>query len=289
MSFEGTAAKPFGGKLTQALTGADELSPSWFGGTEQKYNETRNQYGGLGTSLGQGGQANIASGADMLGRAAPQAVADRQMGVGMSNTGMGVGRQGFTTQGNALTAARGLAGQNTDSLAQMQLQQGLGQMQRGMMTQAASARGGNQAAALRNAQAAGAQMGLQTNQQAAMMRAQEQQARLARMIGAEQMAAQVGGQQMGLGYGLAGQGVNAAQQSTGQLGNFGAQQGNLGLGQTNAALGAYGLRNQMDAAQLEADRAYNSAMVAGSSPLVVANAVTNGISAYYGMGKGGGG
>lgn len=141
---------------------------------------------------------------------------------------------------------------------------------------------------MRNAQAMGAQMGLQVNQQAAMLRAQEQQARLGRMLGAEQMAAQVGGQQAGLGYGMAGQGLGMAQQSTGMLGGFGSQQANIGLGQTNAALGAYGLRNQMDASQLEADRAYNSAMMAGSSPLAVANAVTGGVQAYYGA-KGGGG
>lgn len=286
--FTNFLAKPFGGGLTKSLTGASELEKSYFGGSQRAYDDARQQYGQLGQNMRAEAATNTQAGTGMLGQAAGLSQQDRSAAMGFSGTGMGLGQHGALGQNQAVAAARGLAGQSTDSLAQMQMRQGLGQMQRGMMGQAAAARGGNQAAAMRNAQAMGAQMGLQVNQQAAMLRAQEQQARLGRMLGAEQMAAQVGGQQAGLGYGMAGQGLGMAQQSTGMLGGFGSQQANIGLGQTNAALGAYGLRNQMDASQLEADRAYNSAMMAGSSPLAVANAVTGGVQAYYGA-KGGGG
>lgn len=281
-------AKPFGGKLTKALTGASELERGYFGGDKKAYDATRAEYGALGAGLAAEGQTRTGEGYNLLGEAYTDASGDHSRAKFYENQGYGIGQQAMQSQDMDLYNLQSMAGRNTDSLAQAQLQAGLEQTQRTMAAQAASARGGNQAAALRNAQATGAQMALQTNQQAAMMRAQEQQAQLAREMAAQQYAGNVHGGRAQMGYGMQGQGLGLAQGATQGEAQIANQMAGIGLEQGGQALGAYGLRNQVDSAQLGTDVNYNSALAAGSSPLVVANAVTNGVAAYYGAKRGGG-
>jgi hypothetical protein len=244
--------KQAGGSILSALTagslrGLNQAPPAqYLGGSadalaqrQQQYQQGIGQAGGvMGQGLGTSG-----TGGQMLGQAGGLSMQDRTYGYGLAG-------QGLDTQMGALNAARQLAGQSTDSLAQAQLQQGLAQQQQQMLGQAAQARGGNQAAALRNAQMLGSQAGLQTNQAAAMLRAQEQQAQLARQLGVEQLAQQAGATQLGLGLG-------AAQQGTQNYGTFGGQLGSLGLGQSQVGLGSQGqfldAQSAADKAQLEAD------------------------------------
>lgn len=208
-----------------ALRGLNKPPPQQFlGGSPEALAALRAQQG-----------MGVAQGNAIVGQAAGQSMGDRGFGYGVAG-------QGLAEQGMALGNARNLAGQSTDSLAQMQLQQGLAQTQDAMGAQAAQARGGNQAAAMRGAQQAGVQAALGVNAQAGQLRAAEQQAALNRQIGVEQMASQVGGQQLGLGAGM-------AQQGTSQLGS-------LGLGSQGQFLGA---QTDTNKAQLEADTKHSSA------------------------------
>lgn len=221
-----------------------------------------------GNALMGAGVGTADAGVGLLGQAAGQSIQDRQFGYGLAGTG-------YMQQGAALGNARALAGQSTDSMAQLQMQQGLAQAQQAMMGQAAQARGGNQAAAMRGAQLAAANMALQTNGQAAMLRAAEQQAMINRQMGVEQLAAQMGGQQLGLGLG-------AAQQGTSQLGQFGGQVGSIGLGQGQIGLGSQGqyvgALAGTDKEQLEADTQHASAAQASKGGVMgVAGKIIGGI------------
>ena len=236
-----------------ALRGLNKPPPQQFlGGSPEALAQLREQQGqgiAQGNQLMGQGVATSAVGAGVLGQAGTQAMDDRAFGYGVTGAGL-------AQQGQALNNARGLAGQSTDSLAQMQLQQGLAQTQQAMAGQAAQARGGNQAAAMRGAQQAGVQAALGTNAQAAQLRAGEQQAALNRQIGVEQLATNVGGQQLGVGAGMAQQGTTQLGQAGSQIGNIGLGQGQLGLGSQGQFLGA---QTDTNKAQIEADTKHASA------------------------------
>jgi hypothetical protein len=264
-------------RITTHLTGGPP-ERSFAGGSQEALDAQRGQYGGMGAnSYAAGGQA-WSQGLGTMGQAAGQAQADRNAAYGYAAQGQGIGSSGLAGQNAAVANARGIAAQSTDSLAQRQLQAQSAANQRQMMGMAAQARGGNQAAAMRNAQLVGSQMQLQTNEQAAQLRAGEQQAAINRQLGVESMAANVGGQQAGLGYGMYGQGLGMAQGATGQLAGIGGNMASAGLGQQNVGLGAYGLLNDLNIAQLEADRANASAAAVAKSP---AGVVGNVLGAWF--------
>lgn len=271
--------------VTTHITGGPPKQ-SYLGGSQEALDAQRAQLGGIGQASYGAGTQNAAQGGAMLGQAGGFAQADRDAAMGYSAQGQQLGMAGIGGQNLAVSNARGLAGQSTDSLAQMQLQQQSNANQRAMMAQAASARGGNQAAAMRQAQTVGANMQLQTNAAAGQMRAQEQQAALQRQLAVEQMAAGVGGQQAGLGYGMQGQGLGMAQQSTAQIGQLGAQQGQLGVSQQNVGLGAYGVLNDGNKAQLETDRGWASADSAARSPAAAFGGILGGVTQLWGGGGG---
>lgn len=265
-------AKEAGEGVLSAITAGplrslnDPPPQQFLGGSAGALQQQRDMYQsgiGQGNAIMLGGLGTSDQGVAMLGDASLMARGDRGASYNMMGAGYTIGNQGLTSQDQSLDAARAMAKQNTTSLAGLQLQQGLEQTRDSMYAQAQAARGGNQAAAMRNAHAQGAAMGLQTNQQMAMLRAQEEQARLGRMMGVEQMATQVGGQRAQLGYGMAQQGLGAAQASTGQYSGIGGQVADVGLGQANvgtASQGQYiGALNDINKAQLEADKQHASA------------------------------
>lgn len=225
------------------------------GGSQEALDARRAQYAqGVqqGQAVTQAGLGAVDQAQGYLGAAAGQAGADRGMAQTMYGTGMGIGGMGVLRQQDAIQQARAMAMRDTGSVAESLMQAGLGQTQRGMYGQAAQARGGNQAAAIRMAQRAGAQQALDVNSQIGVMRRQEAVDRLNRQLAVEDMAAQAGGQQAGLGYGVAGQGLGYALQGTGQLAGIGSSTGELGLGTGRMGLDQQGLYVN---AGLDADKA----------------------------------
>jgi hypothetical protein len=93
-------------------------------------------------------------------------------------------------------------------------------------------------------------MGLAVNQQAGMLRAQEEQQRLQQELAARQYVADIEGQRVGLGFGLQGQGLGLANQSTGIGADAASGVGQLGLGSQGQFLDS---RNAMETAQLQSD------------------------------------
>lgn len=269
---------PFGagGSLMEGISGGAP-APSYIGGSPEELARRQAMLSGQAQASFGTGMAQQQQGVGMLGQAGDQSRADRSNAYGMFNQGMGLGSGGIDRQNAQLNSLLAQAQFEGPSQAQAQMQQGLDQTQRAMLGQAAQTRGGNQAAAMRNAQSAGSQMALQTNQQAAILRAQEAQQRQQNILGAQQFAAGSYGQQAGLGYGLAGQGLGAAQQSTGQLGQFGANVSQAGLGQQNVGLGAMGILTDQDKAQMEAERANRSAEKTARNPLGIGGQILGGI------------
>lgn len=274
----GFMADPFGGggSFMTALSGGP-IQQSYLGGSAEAEAAARAALTAQGNASFGSGMAQQQGGVGMLAQAGQQAVTDRGNAYALYNRGTQLGGQGIDQQNAMLQGLVAQAQQQGPSAAQAQLQQGLDQTQRSMLAQASAARGGNQAAAMRNAQMAGSQMAQQTNQQAAVLRAQEAQQRQQNILGAQQYAAGSYGQQAGLGYGMAGQGLGAAQNSTGQLGQFGANVSQAGLGQQNVGLGSYGILSDRDKAKLEADRAHASASATQRSPLGAAGTVIGAI------------
>jgi hypothetical protein len=260
-------ADPFGGgaAFTQTFMGGP-IAPSYLGGSEEEEARQRAMLTGYGQAAMGSGSLGYDQGLGTMGAAAGQTQVDRAAAGNYASQGSQLGQAGVGGQNAAIANARGMAGQSTDSLARLQLQQQSAANQRQMMAMAANTRGGNQAASMRNAQGAGAQMQMQTNQAAAQLRAAEQQAALNRQLNVEQMAAGVGGQQAGLGYGMYGQGIGMQQASTGQLAGIGNQQAQAGLGQQGVGLGALEILSDRDKAKLDAERANVSANQANKNP-----------------------
>lgn len=204
----------------------------------------------------------------------------------MSMQGMGMGASAYQQQSNLLNQMQAAANRN-NGMAAAQYQMGMDQTRQAMMTQAAGARGGNAAAAMRSAQAQGSAMSLQGNQQAAMIRAQENQMRM-QNLGA---IAQARAGQSALGYGMAGQGIGMQGQLAGTQGQLGGQyiQGGLGVG----GLGLQQQQTYLDqeramyGSQLQADTDYNNRRMAYNGAIV--GAFGSGVAAVGSMGGGMGG
>lgn len=249
----------------------------WLGGSRDALDKLRTRYA-EGQTAGQnqidwGMQQGVDAGLASLGQAGANAQSQGIQAGNYSVEGMDIGRAGLAEQDAALgrqndvtLAMLGTAAQRGPSAAQAQMRMGLDQTQNAMMAQAASARGGNAAAAMRNAQAQGSSMALQTNQQAGILRAQEEAQQRAQLVNAQAQAAgiyggqqQTMGQRAGMGYGMQGQGLGLQQGANAQLMDVGSAQGQLGLGRANVGLAQQGnylsAEQAANAAQLEASRA----------------------------------
>lgn len=247
----------------------------WLGGSNAAYREIQDRYKS-GQQSGQGqidqGILGVASGQATLGQAGVLAADDVNQARYYAAQGQDIGGAAIQSQDASMLgqlgygqAALATAQQQGPSAAQAQMRMGLDQTQRAMMAQAQSARGGNAAAAMRNAQYEGAAMAAGTNQQAAVLRANEEAARRADIMGAQSQLAGISGQQSGMlgqrasmGYGMQGQGLGLSQSGTGQMANIGQGQGQLGLGQANVGVQQQGnyltAEQEANKAQLEASR-----------------------------------
>lgn len=261
-------ASNLGKGVWSALTAAPLRSlnepppPSFLGGSAEALQQRRDMYqSGIGTGQNiQMAGLNVAGqGAATLDRAGMQAQQDRANAYGMTGIGYGIGSQGLGSQNAALDASIANAGRDVGSAAAQQMRMANDVNAQQMMGMASAARGGNQAAAMRNAQAQGSQNALATNQQLGLMRLQEAANQRDAVTQAQQAAAGMYGNQAQLGYGMAGQGISQAQQSTGQLATTGAQTGQIGLGMSGIGTTSQGqyinALTETDKAQLDADKA----------------------------------
>lgn len=160
------------------------------------------------------GQQDMAVG--MLGASALE-------GADYTRRGRIVGDTGFGNAVTALDLQQQAAMGRAPSQAELLLQANADEAQRVAMAQAASARGGNQAAALRSATALGTQAQLQAGQQAAALRAEE-------MAAARQAYAQTSQGILGQGLGAEGQGIGIQADVAGRIGQLGAQREGLYTG-----------------------------------------------------------
>jgi len=231
----------------------------WLGGSRAAFDEIQNRY-----KAGQGsGQGLIDSGVgtvdrgvglagDSYGSASQYADQGRQLGLaGIAQQDRDLARQDSWGR-SMLDTARG----TDSSYAQTLLQSGLDQAARGMYGQAASARGGNQAAAMQAAQGNASMLALQGAQQSAMLRAQEEQQKRANIMAAQGALAgyagnraNVGGQRTALGYGVQGQGIGLGLGASGQMIGAGGTVAGIGSGQQGNYLSAEQRANE---AQLQA-------------------------------------
>lgn len=265
----------------------------YMGGSPDALAANRQQYD-QGIQAGQGytaqgvGMAN--QGANIIGSAVPLAQQQRDAGMAMYGIGLGTGVGGIGRQDSMLNSSIANASRNVGSAAQLQQQMATDAQGRQMAMMAASARGGNQAAAMRNAAAQGSQNALASNQQLALMRLQEAQNQRDAITQAQQYAAGQYGGQAQLGYGVAAQGLGAATQNSGQIGQLG--QGIGGIGSNIAGVG-----NQMQGtytnaeianneAQLKADQAWQEADAKRRAGLV--KGISSAVGSMFGGGGGGG-
>ena len=210
------------------------VAPTYLGGSAEAQAALQQQYQ---AGIGQGGMlqaygVGVADqGVNMLGAASGAAAGDRMNANAMIAQGNAIGQQGLQLQGNAALNAVEAAKQRTDSAALMQMRQGMDQANAAAMARAASARGGNQAAAMRMAAADAANANQNVVAGSALMRANEDAARQQRIMQANQFASQAFGQQGALGYGMQGQGVGYGLQATNTQANIGGQVADVGLGQ----------------------------------------------------------
>lgn len=273
----------------------DMLKPqahTYVGGSPEALAANRAQYD-AGIQTGQGYTANgmnmAGVGANVALGAVPLAQQQNAAAMGMWGAGMGLGQQGTAAQNAAIGASIASARQNVGSQAQLQQQMANDAQARQMMAMASAARGGNQAAAMRNANAQASQNALITNQQLGLMRLQEAQNRRDAITQAQQYAAAQYGGQAGLGYGTAAQGLGAANQASGQIGQIGGTVGGIGTaiagagnqmqGQyLNAELDNNRTQAEMDARWQEADAKRRAGLVKG---------ISQGIGSMFGGGGGG--
>lgn len=272
-------AKQLFGSVSSALSGGVLRSlntappKQYVGGSEEAYNDRLGMYrGGVADA---GADVDVGLGAARI--AGGNALADRGNALGYAGEGMGIGRSGIERQDQALSLLLNQAQARTPSLAQAQLQAGLDQTTRGMQGMAAQTRGGNQAAAMRNAARAGTDMALQTNQQAAMLRAQEEAQRQQNILNAQQYAAGSYGNRAGMGYEMGGRGLGMAADSTNTLGNLGLGYANVGANREGTYL--EGL-SEFDKAQVELEKARTKA--AAESRGGIMGAVGKGIGMIFG-------
>lgn len=208
-----------------------------YGGGPDQADAYRQQWlGGIGSGARQvdqgmlGLQGSARMGAEIYGQ-----------GAGMAQAGLGYADQARAQQMGALGLQRDAAMGQAPSQAQMLMQGAQTQQARQMMAAAQAARGGNQAAAMRNAQYEAASGNAQTQQQMAALRANE----MAQARGAYgDMSGQIRGQDMG----LAGMGLGAQTAGMQGVGQAGAQMGQIGAGREGNYLGTFSNQLQNEAA-----------------------------------------
>jgi len=224
--------------------------------------------------------AGIASGSAQQDNAVGMLGAGALQGARYSREGRDVARYGFGAARNSMDRSVGARGSQEDALrlqsmaargqapsqAELMLRANAGRAARQNMGLAASSRGGNQAAAMRNASMANSQAQLELGQQAGALRAAEMaQARDAYMAGSTGIrgqdigSAQVGASLAGLGLGAQGQGISLQNQAAGAIGE-------LGAGRERAYLGAEtGARTAELGANVDLERARLAAAAAAAS------------------------
>ena len=239
---------------------------SYMGGSAEALNAKRAQYEqGMLLGLGQNarGELMAGQGAGIAGVGAAMGGGTYDAAGNLYGTGMGIGASGIGAQDAAIGQAINTAGMQVGSLAAAQQQMANDANSRQMMAQASAARGGNQAAAMRNAQAQGSQNALVTNQQLGLMRLKEEQDRKDSMVQAQQFAASQYGDRASMGYGTATQGLGAQNTATGQVLTAGSTIGQIGsnvMGSGNDQSKAFlNAEVEQNKAQLESDKANASA------------------------------
>lgn len=224
-----------------------------FGGSPEALQGYRDQYQGGVAS----GQDQTSRGLTALGQGvdSAQAVAQRGQQVGargdaLMRRGTGQYQQGQAVQNQALRYIGDAAAGNAPSAAQEMLKANADANARQQMAMASTARGGNQAAAMRAAADAGTMGSAQAGQQAAILRAQEMAQARGELAGLGSTIYGQGNQANALGLQAIGQGM--AGQQFGANAQMGAGQfaANLGAGREGTYLSQLG---QMEGAQLAAN------------------------------------
>ena len=203
----------------------------YMGGSKEALEAKRAQYEqGMiaGVDQNSRGEATAMQGANVAGQGAVMGAGTYDTAMNLASTGQNVAQGGMASQDAMLGSSVANASQQLGSLAAAQQQMANDTQARQMQAQAAAARGGNSAAAMRNADMQSSQNALVNNQQLGAMRLQEEQARNARITQAEQVAAGQYGDRAAMGYGTAAQGLGAANTATGQVVNAGSTIGNIG-------------------------------------------------------------
>lgn len=214
------------------------------GGHEQGYKERQKLYtsgiaaGDQLTGIGAG-YAN--QGVQQLGQAGAA-------GMGMYGQGMGIGASGMGGQDRLLGASMLTAGRDVGSAARLQQQMANDAIGQRMQAQAASARGGNAAAAMRGAQAQASANQMQTNQQLALMRQQEAVDNRNALMQAQQFGASQYGDRAAMGYGTAAAGLGAANTAGSGIGGIGGDVMGAGVGKEGNYLNSLG---QFDTTQAD--------------------------------------
>lgn len=265
---------------------------SYMGGSKEALEANRQQYD-QGILSGQDqnarGEGIAMAGADTLQQGAGMAGGAYDAGMGLSAMGTGIGLGSLGQQsgylGSSLDAARTDVG--SQALAQQQMANDANAKR--MMAQAASARGGNAAAAMRNAQAQASANQLDTNQQLALLRMKEAESKRDAQIQANQYAAGQMGQNAQMGFSTASAGLGAANSATGNvlqagsgIGSIGGQIMGSGTQNTSTFVNAELEQNK---AQLEADQKLQEAKAKHRAGII--GAISKGIGSMAGGGGGG--
>jgi hypothetical protein len=212
------------------------------------------------------GEGIAMAGADLAGLAGDMGMGAYGAGMGIAGLGAGAIGSGFGGQNAALGVLRNTAGMDVGSAAQLQQQMANDQLSSQMMGNAAAARGGNAAAALRNASMQASANQLQTNQQLALMRQQEAIAQRDAKMQAAQFEASQYGDRAALGFSGAAQGLGAANAAGGLVNQAGSTIGGIGGGIMGS--GTQNTGNFLDAevaqnkAQAEIDQKHQEAKAA---------------------------
>lgn len=279
-------AKNLGQGVWSAVTAAPLRSlnkpppPSYSGGSQDALAANRAQYD-AGILAGQDqnlrGEGLSMYGAEVANTAAQMGAGTYDASQGLYGAGMATAMTGMGGQTSALDASIAAANRNVGSIAEAQQRMANDTQARQMAGLAASARGGNQAAAMRNANAQSSQNALVNNQQIGMMRLKEEQDLRASQTQAQQFAASQYGDRAALGYGTATSGLGAANTATGQVNTAGSTIG--GIGSNIMGSGSDATKTFTDAelrqneAQLKADAEHESAKKASKGG--VKNIVSN--------------
>jgi hypothetical protein len=236
---------------------------TYVGGSKEAMEANRAQYD-QGIMAGQDasarGEGVAMYGADTAGGAADMARGTYGDASNLFGQGTAIGQSGMAGQDAALGASISAAGKNVGSLAEMQSRQMVDAQNKAMNAQAAQARGGNAAAAIRNAQDKASENQLANNQLLTQTRLKEDQDRQIRIADAQSRAAAQYGDRATMGYNSAAQGLGAQNTATGQVNTAGSTIGGIGgdiMGSGNQQQSTYvNAEIESNKAQNTADQAY---------------------------------